>query len=106
MLSSVLKSERAVSMSIQVVRAFVAMRTYLMELASTSREIAELKERVKALEMGGDENLKAINDLSEDTQQSLDEIYIALTELSNKHKVQDKLRRPVGFIKPKDADHK
>ncbi len=106
MLASVLRSEKAVKISIQIVRAFVAMRTYLAELVTTSQEIAELKERVKALEEQDEENLKAINDLSEENQKEFDDIYLALSELAAKQKqltqTSNTPKRAIGFIKPKE----
>ena len=72
-------------------RAFVAMRTYLAELASSSREIAELKERIMALEEQSEENKTAF-----------DEIYLALSELALKQKLAAKPRNPIGFVKAKE----
>ncbi|MGV8093864.1 MAG: ORF6N domain-containing protein [Mangrovibacterium sp.] len=106
MLASVFRSEKAVKISIQIVRAFVAMRTYLAELVTTSQEIAELKERVKALEEQGEENLKTINDLSEENQKEFDDIYLALSELAAKQKQINQSsntpKRAIGFVKPKE----
>ena len=45
-----------------------------------------------------EETLCAINDLSEDTQKSLDNIYIALSELATKKKNNAK-RPKIGYIK-------
>ena len=91
MLASILKSEKAVMISIQIVRAFVAMRTYLAELASTSKEIAELKNRIMTLE-----------EQSEENQTAFDEIYLALSELAQKQKRAANPRNPIGFIQPKE----
>jgi hypothetical protein len=86
MLSGLLNSEIAIEINISIMRAFVIVRNYLVQHASTSEEIKALKERVKALEELSEENLRAINDLSEDTGRSFDDIYIALSELANKQK--------------------
>jgi phage regulator Rha-like protein len=106
MLSSTLRSEKAVTISIQIVRAFVAMRKYLTELSTTSQEIADLKERVKAMEVQGEENLKAINDLSEESQKEFDDIYLALSELAAKQKkiaqTSSIPKRIIGFGKQKE----
>jgi hypothetical protein len=107
MLSGLLNSEIAVMVNINIMRAFVAIRNYLIQHVSTSEEIKALKERVNALEDTSEENLKAINDLSEDTERNLDDIYIALSELANKQKAineaTNKPRRPVGYIQPEDT---
>jgi len=60
MLSSVLNADTAIEINRGIMRAFVAIRTYLYEHASVSGEIAELRGRVRALEMAADENLKAV----------------------------------------------
>jgi hypothetical protein len=105
-LSSVLNSPYAIDVNIKIIRAFVAVRTYLNEYASTSKEIARIWERVKELEEVSDENTKAINDLSEDTGRNFDDIYIALSELAAKqksiHEAANKPRRPIGYIQPKE----
>jgi uncharacterized protein YeeX (DUF496 family) len=79
-------------------RAFVAVRNYLTQYASISKEITEIRERFKALEEVSEETLAAISDLSEDTRKEFDDIYIALSELSNKQKAADKPRRPIGYV--------
>jgi len=108
MLSSVLRNEIAVKVNISIMRAFVAVRQYILSSNIQSKEIEELRERMKELETQnektlkiitnlGEETLGAVNDLSEDVRKEIDNIYIALTELAeNKPKV--KQRRPIGFI--------
>ena len=53
---------------------------------------------MKSLEEGNEDALSAVNDLSEDIRKELDDIYFALSELADKHKIQKAERRPVGFI--------
>lgn len=98
MLSSVLNSETAIEINISIMRAFVSVRQYLSSIDSTAKEIEELKKRMKSLEEGNEDTLSAMNDLSEDMRKELDDIYFALSELSDKHKIQKAERRPVGFI--------
>ena len=86
MLSSVLNSDIAIEINRNIMRAFVAIRNYTLQATTSSIEIKELQERIKSLEMANEETLCAINDLSEDTQKSLDDIYIALSELATKKK--------------------
>ena len=100
MLSGVLRSDVAIRANIRIMRAFVAMRNLIAYAVKTK----SLEERIKALEEANEEILKDINDLSEDTRNNLDDIYIALAELADKQKkineIQNKPRRPIGFVIP------
>ena len=100
MLSSVLNSDIAIEINRNIMRAFVAIRNYTLQTITSSIEIKELQERIKSLEMANEETLCAINDLSEDTQKSLDDIdiYIALSELATKKKNNAK-KPKIGYIK-------
>ena len=106
MLSSVLRSEKAIEINISIMRAFVAVRSYLIAQSSVSAEIKELWQHVKALEEQCEENLKALNDLGEENQETFDEIYLALSELAKKQKNLNQSpspsRKPIGFVKPKE----
>jgi hypothetical protein len=82
MLSGVLHSDIAIQMSINIIDAFVYMRSYIIHNASASQEIENLKERVEKLESANEDTLRAVNDLSEDNRKELDDIYLALSELS------------------------
>jgi hypothetical protein len=84
MLSSVLRSEKAIEININIMRAFVAVRSYLLTQSSVSDEIKELWQHVKTLEEQSEENLKVLNDMSEENQVAFDEIYMALSELASK----------------------
>ncbi len=94
MLSGLLHSDIAIEVNISIMRAFVAIRKYLYPVPAKS-----IEERVKALEEADEELLKDVNDLSEDTRRQFDDIYIALSELSEKRREADKPRNPVGFRK-------
>ncbi|MBO7119017.1 MAG: ORF6N domain-containing protein [Bacteroidaceae bacterium] len=76
MLSSVLRSDVAVEISIKVTRAFVAVRRALPIIA-TQRDIEDLRQRVKALEESGTATQAAV----EETRKELMQIYEALTQL-------------------------
>jgi len=106
MLSGLLSSDIAIEVNINIMRAFITVRKYLLAQSSVSAEIMELWQHVKALEEQSEENLKALNDMSEENQASFDEIYIALSELANKQKNVDQssspARNPIGFVKPKE----
>jgi hypothetical protein len=101
MLSGLLNSDTAIEVNISIMRAFVAIRSFLVMQSSVSAEIKELWLHVKALEDRSEENLKVLNDMNEETQSSFDEIYIALSELAKKQSDVDKVsktpRKPIGF---------
>ncbi len=69
MLASVLKSPIAFAATISIMRAFVQVRQYLLTTASMSAELKELRAKVDLLAMQQEENLAAVNDLSEDVRQ-------------------------------------
>jgi hypothetical protein len=98
MLSSVLKSETAVKVNISIIRAFVQMRQFILQNKEILQSIDELRQRVKQLELSGEETLTSMNDLSEDTRREMDDIYIALAEMANMKKELDKPNR-IGFVK-------
>ena len=74
-------------------RAFVAIRQGLPTV-SNNQELEDLKERLKALEEANEETLSAINDLSEDNRKEFDDIYLALSQLSEKRNTQ---HNPIGY---------
>ena len=108
MLSSVLNSESAIEINISIMRAFVTVRQYLSSLNSTTKEIEELKQRMKMLEEDNEDTIAAVNDLSEDTRKELDDIYLALSQLAEKQKHINKQteRRPIGFAHYKENNNK
>jgi len=104
MLSSVLHSETAIQVNINVIRAFVAVREYILSRASESVELAQLRERVlkleqakEQLERADEDNLEAINDLAEDIGKEIDNIYNAIGALSVRLPQLNKPSRPIGF---------
>ncbi|BCD55450.1 ORF6N domain-containing protein [Alistipes indistinctus] len=98
MLSSVLRSKTAIQANIVIMRAFVAMRNYLLSPSVPSAELDELRRRVLALERGIEDTNAAINDLSEDNRQEFDDVYMALAALAEKKK--ETSERPViGYKK-------
>ena len=84
MLASLLRSEIAVQMSVQITRAFVAMRNYIMSTRHIEAELAELRAKLELLERNDEDNLGAINDLSEDMRNEIATIYDAIAALSVK----------------------
>ena len=109
MLSSVLRSPIAVKVNINIMRAFVSVRQFVLTNESNTKEIEYLKHRIEELEHQGvkafamierlgEETLEAINDLSEDNRKEFDNVYLALSQLADKKK-QSKPRNPIGFRK-------
>ena len=98
MLASVLKSPIAVAASISIMRAFVQVRQYLLTSASMSAELNELRAKVDLLAMQQEENLGAVNDLSEDVRQDIDNLYLAIGELSSRlGEKKQSPKRKIGF---------
>jgi len=98
MLSGILRSPKAIEVNISIMRAFVSMRQFLLNNISQIKDISELQHRVELLEEYNEETMQAINDLSEDTGNHLDDIYLALAELAEKRKLDEhKNRKPIGF---------
>ena len=98
MLASVLKSPIAVAASISIMRAFVQVRQYLLTSASMSAELNELRAKVDLLAMQQEENLGAVNDLSEDVRKDIDNLYLAIGELSSRmEEKKQEPRRKIGF---------
>ena len=99
MLSSVLRSETAVQVNIAIMRAFVMARQIVVETRENALAIEELRARMKMLEDALENNLEAMNDLSEDMRQELDNIYNAIGALSVPPKQPMAPRNPIGFDK-------
>ncbi len=98
MLSSVLKSERAIQVNRSIIRAFVAMRNYIMSTKTISAELEAIKAKLEILERNEEDNLEAINNLSEDMRQEIDTIYQAIAALSVKEPMQkEPQRQKIGF---------
>lgn len=93
MLSGILNSDIAIQVNISIMRAFVTIRQGLPAV-SNHQELEELKKRIQTLEEVSEETLAAINDLSEDSRKEFDDIYMALSQLSEK---KDTRQNPVGY---------
>jgi hypothetical protein len=81
MLASVLKSDIAALVSINIARTFAEMRRYIAANAEISADIATLKARLDMLERCVEENTSFVNDISEDMRNELQNLYQALAEL-------------------------
>ena len=97
MLSGVLRSSVAVQVNRAIMRAFVAMNNYLIQVSQYSAELAELRSRLLLVEREVRENLEAMNDLSEDVRRDFDTVFEAIGALSVKLPQAQKPRTTIGF---------
>ena len=95
MLSGLLKSDIAIQVNIQIMRAFVQMRNYLATTANLTAELEELKKKLTSLERRDSNNQLAINKISKD----IDNIYLAIAALSIAAPLVQKPKpvNPIGF---------
>ncbi len=79
-------------------RTFVAVRNHITTTQKLSSELEAVKVKLELLERNDEENLEAINDLSEDMRQEIDTIYQAIAALSVKEPAKsDPPRNKIGF---------
>ena len=98
MLSSVLHSDIAIAANISILRAFVKVREYLLMVSTVSAEVKELRAKVDLLATQREEDLGAVNDLSEDVRQDIDNLYLAIGELASRMEEKKQApRRKIGF---------
>jgi hypothetical protein len=97
MLSAILKSNVAVQVSIAIMRAFVAIRNYIASTTTATAEIEAIKAKLALMERNDEDNMEAINDLSEDMRKEIDNIYLAIAALSAKPQEPETPRNPIGF---------
>ena len=97
-LSSVLRSATAVRVNVEIMRAFVMARRLMLQNREHELAINELRMKMKMLEDALENNLGAVNDLSEEMRKELDNIYDAIGALSVKVQDPPKAKmNPVGF---------
>ena len=96
MLSGVLTSKIAIQANLAILRAFVRIREYLQSVSVISAEINELRAKVDLLQVQQEDNLGAVNDLSEDMRHEIDALYAAIAALSVQPQIHDK-RGKIGF---------
>ena len=97
MLSGLLNSEVAIAVNIIILRAFVAMREYISATQNVTEELLDIRKQLRLLERADEDNLEAINDLSEDVRKDIDNLYDAIGALSVRMPKIEKSRRPIGF---------
>lgn len=92
MLSSVLNSPRAIAINIEIMRAFVQVRSMAATHQGLARQLSELQDKTEALAMSHDT-------FSRNTRAQLKQVFDALRELMTP---PEPSRRPIGFITPED----
>lgn len=97
MLSSVLHSPTAIQISINIIDAFVAIRNHIIYAATFTAELESIKAKLELLERNDEDNLEAINDLSEDMRKEINTIYQAIAALSVKESFGNTPRPKIGF---------
>ena len=100
MLSSVLRSKTAIQANIAIMRAFVTIRNYIATTTTVTAEIEAIKSKLALMERNDEDNMEAINDLSEDMRREIDNIYLAIAALSVKPQEEEKPRNRIGFKIP------
>lgn len=93
MLSGILRSPFAVQVNINIMRAFVAIRQYVLASANTVKELEDLKKQIQYL----CEDVESLNNDFVKHDQQFDDIYLALSQLASKQKLINKPRNPIGF---------
>jgi len=96
MLSSVLRSNTAIQINIQIVRAFVAIRNLLP--VKPADKVAELQTELNQLKAYIEDVFTDYNDINEDTRMQIELINQSLAELHTDKKRIDKPRNRIGFI--------
>lgn len=98
MLSSVLKSTTAIEINRNIMRAFVAMKQFL--IVPPESKIERLQNEMKELREYIEEAFTDYNDINEETRMQIELINQALAELQVKNKERIRKERPrIGFIR-------
>ncbi len=95
MLSSILRSEVAITININIMRAFVAIRQLLANPPIDKDE--ELRNEFRELKQYIEDVFTDYNDINEDTRMQLELINETLAELQVKNNEIAKPRNPIGF---------
>lgn len=95
-LSSVLNSPRAIAINIEIMRAFVQVRSMAATHQDLARQLSELQDKTESLAMQHDT-------FSRNTRAQLKQVFDALRELMTP---TEPPKRPIGFITPEDKPGK
>jgi ORF6N domain len=93
MLSTVLNSERAVVINIEIMRTFVRVRTLASTQQDLAKQLSELQDKTESLAMQHET-------FSRNTKVQLREVFETLRELMTP---PSSPKRPIGFVHPQDA---
>jgi phage regulator Rha-like protein len=93
MAATVLSSERAVEVSLYVVRAFVRLRQASKAHDDLAKQLAELQDKTEFLAMQHDT-------FSRNTRNQLKQVFDTLRELTTP---PEPPKRPIGFVHPKET---
>ena len=102
MLSSVLRSEKAIKTNRDIMRAFVEFRHIAASLPDTQADVARLRRDFEELKQDIEDILRDQNEINEETRMQLDCISLALAELQPKE--PRKHSRRIGFIQDDDNE--
>ena len=72
------------------------IRQYLNNTDITNKELELIKAKIAVLEKNDENTLEAINDLSEEMRNELDDVYMALSQLAAKAKNSNPIKK-IGF---------
>lgn len=97
MLSSVLNSDVAIEININIMRAFIAVRKVLAN--PVVDRVGQLENQVKELKEYIEEVFADYNDINDDTRMQMELINQTLAELQAQKAIADKPRNPIGFRK-------
>ena len=96
MLSSVLNSQRAIAVNIEIMRAFVQMRALASTHQDLAKQLAELQDKTELLAMSHDT-------FSRNTRNQLKQVFDVLRELMTP---REQPKRPIGFVVQEDKKQK
>lgn len=96
MLSSVLGSQRAIAVNIEIMRTFVRVRALAATHGDLAKRLAELEEKTEALAMSHDT-------FSRNTRNQLKQVFDALRKLMTP---PEPPKRPIGFVTHEDKGKK
>ena len=98
MLSGVLHSDIAIAANIAIMRAFVQVREHLLTTTSLSAELKELRAKVDLIQCQQEEDLGALNDLSEEVRKDIDNLYVAIGQLAARlEEKKNEPRKRIGY---------
>ena len=93
MLSGLLNSDIAINAYIAIMRAFVAMRNYITTTDNITAELREMRAKLALLERNDEENMEAVNDLSEDMRRELDSGVVGKARTGKQETESDRLQK-------------